>query len=128
MPRLDPDNEFFWTSGKDGLLRFLRCQDCRYLIHPPVPICPECLSRDVAPDVVSGDAVLWSYTVNHQQWAPGTEEPYVIGLVEIAEQAGLRLTTNIVAPPDEVEIGMAVHVVFEDHNPVYIPLFAPSPS
>jgi hypothetical protein len=125
MPRLDADNTFFWTSGKDGRLRFLRCQDCGYYIHPPVPICPQCMSRDLAPEAVSGDAVLWSYTVNHQQWAPGTEEPFVIGLVEIVEQQGLRLTTNVVAEPDAVKIGMPLRVVFEDHDPVYIPLFAP---
>jgi uncharacterized OB-fold protein len=126
MPRLDPDNEFFWTSGQDGRLRFLRCQSCGYFIHPPVPICPECLGRDVAPEAVSGDATLWSYTVNHQPWAPGAEEPYVIGLVEIAEQEGLRLTTNIVAAPEDVTIGMPVRVCFEDHDPVYIPLFEPT--
>ena len=126
MPRLDQDNEFFWTSGKDGQLRFLRCLKCRYYVHPPVPICPACLGRELAPEVVSGDAVLWSYTVNFQQWAPGTEEPYVIGLVEFIEQDGLRLTTNIVAEPDEVTVGMPVHVVFEDHDPVFIPLFEPA--
>ena len=26
LPRLDPDNEFFWTAGRDGVLRFLRCR------------------------------------------------------------------------------------------------------
>ena len=126
MPRLDADNEFFWTSGKDGKLRFLRCRSCRYFIHPPVPLCPECLSRDVGPEVVSGNAVLWSYTVNHQMWAPGCEEPYVIGLVEIAEQPGLRLTTNVLADPADVTIGMQLNVVFEEHDPVYIPLFQPT--
>jgi uncharacterized OB-fold protein len=125
MPRLDADNRFFWTSGKDGQLRFLRCQACGYYIHPPVPICPECLDRDVAPEVVSGDATLWSYTVNHQPWAPGTEDPFVIGLVEMPEQVGLRLTTNILIEPEQVEIGIPLHVVFEDHDPVYVPLFKP---
>ena len=128
MPALDPDNEFFWTSGKDGRLRFLRCQHCGYYVHPPVPICPECLRREVAPEAVSGDATLWSYTVNHQAWAPGAEQPYVIGLVELAEQPGLRLTTNVLAAPEDVEIGMPVHVCFEDHDPVYIPLFEPKPA
>jgi uncharacterized OB-fold protein len=125
MPRLEPDSGFFWTSGKDGLLRFLRCQDDGYYIHPPTPICPKCFSRNVKPEPVSGDAVLWSFTVNHQNWAPGCEEPYVIGLVQMVEQEGLRLTTNIEAPIDTVTIGMPLHVVFEDHDPVYIPLFAP---
>ena len=66
---------------------------------------------------MSGRATLASYTVNHHPWLPGVELPYVIGLVEMAEQAGLRLTTNIVnCPPDAVHGGMDVQVVFEHHR------------
>ena len=34
--------------GAEGELRFLRCQDCGYWIHPPPPVCPKCLSRNLA--------------------------------------------------------------------------------
>ena len=38
----------------------------------------------------------------------------------------MRLTTNIVGiDPDDVRIGMPVEVVFEDHAPVFVPLFRP---
>jgi uncharacterized OB-fold protein len=38
----------------------------------------------------------------------------------------VRLTTNIVdVDPDDVRVGMAVEVVFEDHAPVFVPLFRP---
>ena len=40
LPGLDEPSAFFWTSGADGKLRFLRCAACSYLIHPPAPICP----------------------------------------------------------------------------------------
>ena len=53
LPRVDETNEFFWTGGGVGELRFLRCQTCGYYIHPPSPICPIDLSRDVAPEAVS---------------------------------------------------------------------------
>ena len=126
MPLLTDDNEFFWTSGRDGRLRFLRCGGCGYFIHPPGPVCPRCLGRDLAPEPVSGGATVFSFTVNHKQWAPGTDGPYVIGLVQIDEQEDLRLTTNIVdVDPDDVRIGMPVHVVFEDRDPVFLPLFRP---
>jgi hypothetical protein len=49
LPRLSPENEFFWTSGADGVLRFLRCRACRTYVHPPSPRCPDCLSKDLAP-------------------------------------------------------------------------------
>jgi len=125
LPALDDENRFFWTSGADGHLRFLRCQGCGYYLHPPLPRCPQCGSRSIEPEVVSGRGVVWSFTVNHHSWDGGTE-PYAIGLVELAEQEGLRLTTNIVGiPADDVKIGLAVQVVFEQRDDVWFPLFEP---
>ena len=67
-----------------------------------------------------------TYTVNRQVWEAGLEAPYVIAIVELAEQRGLRLTTNIVhCLLDDVCIGMPVHVVFEQHDDVWLPLFEP---
>ena len=126
QPALDDENRFFWTSGEDGVLRFLRCGACGYWLHPPLPRCPVCGARDVAPEPVSGRAEVFSYTVNHQPWDGGSE-PYVIALVELPEQQGLRLTTNIVGcEPDEVHIGMPVQVAFEQRGEVWFPLFEPA--
>ena len=126
LPRVHDDNEFFWTSGEDGQLRFLRCGSCGYWIHPPSPICPICHSKEVAPEPVSGTGVLHTYTVNRQAWLPGFDPPYVVAIVELAEQEGLRLTTNIVGiPADDVRIGMEVEVLFEHHEDVWLPLFRP---
>lgn len=125
LPTLDEPTAFFWRSGGDGCLRILACQECSYLIHPPAPYCPRCQGRETAPTVVSGRATLYSYTVNHQAW-DGSTEPYVIGVVELHEQSGLRLTTNIVdVAPDDVRIGMPLEVVFESHDQVHLPLFRP---
>ena len=49
LPRITDANEFFWTSGADGHLRFLRCGSCGYWIHPPGPICPVCHSKALVP-------------------------------------------------------------------------------
>ncbi len=126
LPRLNADNEFFWTSGADGKLRFRRCQDCGYYIHPATPICPECLSKRIETEVVSGRATLLTFTENHQPWIPGFPTPYVIAIVEMVEQEGLRLTTNIVGvPAEELVIGMPLRVKFESYDDVFIPLFEP---
>ncbi len=125
LPRLDPDNEFFWTGGKDGVLRFLRCGSCRRFVHPPVPRCPDCLSDDLAPEAVSGRGTVHSFTANYQQWIPGSD-PYLIGLVSIDEQPDVRLMTNLVGcEPDEDLIGRPVEVLFEHNDDVYLPLFQP---
>lgn len=126
LPLLDDENRFFWTSGADGRLRFLRCQGCGYYLHPPIPRCPECGSREVAPSEVSGRGEVHSVTVNHHPW-DGDPEPYAIAIVVLAEQADLRLTTNVIGcPPDDVRIGMPVQVTFEPHDDVWLPLFEPA--
>lgn len=123
LPALDETNEFFWTSGEDGRLRFLRCQSCGYYLHPPGPRCPECGGRELVPEPVSGRGTVFSFTVNHQQWV-GEDQPWVIAIVELPEQEGLRLTTNIIGiPAEEATIGQEVTVSFEHRDPVWIPLF-----
>jgi uncharacterized OB-fold protein len=104
LPRVTPLNRHFWTGGAEGELRFLRCQACRTWIHPPAPRCPGCLANDVEPEAVSGR-----------------------GEVELPEQQGLRLTTNLVnCEPDLVRVGLLVQVVFEQHEDVFVPLFEPA--
>ena len=94
---------------------------------PPSPRCPECLSKELVVEAVSGRASVLTYTLNHQEWVPAPDHPYVIAIVEIEEQAGLRLMTNIVnCEPEAVSIGMLVRVVFEQHDDVHIPLFEPA--
>jgi uncharacterized OB-fold protein len=105
LPVVDDENRFFWTSGEDGRLRFLRCQDCGYYLHPPSPRCPACGSRTLAPEPVSGEAIVYSYTVNQ----------------------GLRLTTNLVGcPPDDVHIGMPVQITFDRRDDIWFPVVEPA--
>ena len=67
-----------------------------------------------------------TFTVNHQPWIPGYDPPYVIAIVEIEEQPDVRLMTNIVGcEPADVHVGMAVEVMFDHHDDVWLPLFAP---
>jgi uncharacterized OB-fold protein len=127
LPRVTDENRFFWTSGADGTLRFLRCESCGYYVHPPSPICPVCLSKQLSPTPVSGRAVVASVTVNHQPWIPGFDPPYAVAIVEIEEQPSVRLMTNVVGcDPDDVRIGMPVRVTFEQHDEVWLPLFEPA--
>jgi len=126
LPLLTDSNRFFWTSGADGRLRFLRCSACRNYIHPPVPVCDKCLSMEQEVVAVSGRATLAAVTVNHQMWIPTIEPPYVVGIVEIEEQASVRLTTNIIhCAETDLKIGMALEVEFEECEDVFLPMFRP---
>jgi acetyl-CoA acetyltransferase/uncharacterized OB-fold protein len=127
LPQLTPVNQWFWTSGADGRLRVQGCQDCKALVHPPVPVCPVCRSRSWEPTVVSGRATVVAFTVNHHSWHPDFEAPYVIANVALAEDPTVRLTTNVVGgAPEDIHIGQEVMVRFEQHDDVWLPLFEPT--
>jgi uncharacterized OB-fold protein len=127
LPALEPYTEAFWRACGAGRLEFAHCVPCDFLIHPARPICPRCHGRQLDVRVVSGRARLHSYTVNHKAWFPGQPVPYAIGLVELEEQPGLRLTTNIVnCPLERLTIGMPLQVVFEQlTEEIALPLFEP---
>ena len=126
LPELTPENRHVWTSGATGRLLISQCAACGYWVHPPGPVCPRCRVRDITPRKVSGRGTVATFTVNHQPWEPGLTVPYVVAIVELVEQAGLRLTTNIVnCPPEQVRIGMPVRLTFVRDEDVYLPMFAP---
>lgn len=105
----------------------MRCAECGKYHHPPSPICPYCLSRDVSPQPVSGLGTIVSYTINYQVWNPEVPVPYSIILVELDEQPGLRLMSNLEGQDsDSAFIGMRVSVLFEQLNDeIFLPLFQP---
>lgn len=128
LPHLTPWNRYFWTSGARGVLRIQQCNGCARLLHPPLPRCPDCRSDDLGDTAVSGQGVIEAVTVNHQPWHPAFVPPYVIAVVALAEDPAVRLTTNIVnCAPDDAVIGLAVRVVFEQRDDVWLPLFEPDP-
>ena len=124
VPQITDDNGAFWTGGRDGELLIMRCTSCGYWVHPPSPRCPQCLSDTVEPQPVSGRGTVYTYTINRQAWVPGLDVPFVIAIVELEEQPGLRLMTNIVdCPVEEVEIGLPVEVAFVERGEAFVPVF-----
>ena len=128
LPQPTLSSEPFWSSGRDGLLRFAQCQACQAFMHPPQPICGECRSQRIEMTPVAGKAVVVAVTVNQQQWLPSFPPPYVIAIVALEEDPRARFMTNIVGiDPEQVSIGLCVRVRFEQHEDVWIPLFEPDP-
>jgi uncharacterized protein len=128
-PAVTDLNRAYWTGGAEGRLLIQRCAPCGRWIHPPVDRCPECGGAELRPEPVSGRGTVFTFTVNRHPFNPTVPVPYVIALVELDEQADLRLTTNIVnCPPEEVKVGMPVQVLFEQQDGLYVPLFEPRPA
>jgi uncharacterized OB-fold protein len=115
LPLVDEENRWFWEACARHELVLQRCGQCGELRFYPRALCPLCLSSKTEYVRASGRGTVYTFTVTHQNQAPGfrDELPYVMAYVELAE--GPRLLTNVVGvAPDEVKIGMPVQVVFED--------------
>jgi uncharacterized OB-fold protein len=124
LPQITSDSSAFWQGGASGRLMIHRCGACRRFFHPPAPMCPRCGSMDVAPEPTSGRGHVATFTVNHQAWKPELTAHYVVAIIELDDQPGLRLLSNVVGmPPEQVRIDMPVQVRFEQHEDVWLPLF-----
>lgn len=131
-PRPAPDalTQPFWDGCRQRKLLILRCSNCGHYIHFPRPVCRFCLSTDLVPEAVSGRATVVTYAVAVQPFHPyyADKVPYVIGTVELAEQPGLMMFTRFTGcTEDDMKIGMAVEVAFEDvADDLTLPLFRPA--
>ena len=115
LPHLDQENRWFFEACARHELYLQKCKACGVLRYYPRALCPSCLSSDTHYVHASGRGKVYTFTVTHQNQAPGfrDELPYVMAYVELDE--GPRVLTNIVnTPPDAVTIGLPVEVVFED--------------
>jgi uncharacterized OB-fold protein len=127
-PSMTPDTQFFWDGVKDHKLLIQRCAGCQALRHPPRPMCPRCNS--VSWDTVesSGRGEVFSFVMPLLPSYPWFEYPYIVVLVDLEE--GIRLVSNLCdIAPDDVTIGMAVEVFYEQFDDgLVLPQFRPAVS
>ena len=140
LPELErvPDYERgFWEGTRAGELRIQRCSACGLFRHLPTPMCPECSSLEYAWTAVSGLGFVYSYVIVRHPVHPAIREkeqtPYNVCVIELEEQAGLRICSNVLhVSPEDVSIDMPVQAAFvpasDDPNvvlPVFIPVAQP---
>lgn len=126
LPQLTLDNEFFWKSGEDGVLRVQQCASCSSYVHPPSPVCRYCHGTSLAPSEVSGYATLIGFTKNERFSLPALPAPYIVAHVALEEDPRVRLITNLVnCSFEDLYLGMRVEVSFEQCDDVWLPVFTP---
>ena len=130
LPVADPDTAPYWASCAKHQLRLQRCVGCTRLQHFPGPVCRSCGAKDLEWSEVSGRGFIYTFIVVHHVVAAGfpKDRPYVVAWVELDDQPGLRVLTNILeCSPDDVSIGQRVEVTFEDlPGGVSLPQFRPA--
>jgi uncharacterized OB-fold protein len=129
QPRPTPDTEGFWAATADGKLALAHCAECSRFTHPPLERCPRCASP-MSFEAVSGRGTLFSYIVVHRAIAPGYQDKpgHVIGLVELDDQPGLRLSTQLAGvTADTARIGMPLRadIVALPGGDLKVPVFTP---
>ncbi len=90
-----------------GFLRGSRCPSCGAHYFPTREVCAGCLTEDLETIPLPTDGTLYTYTVVHRS-TPAFEVPYVLGYVDLP--GPVRVLGQIDADPEEVAIGMDVHL------------------
>jgi len=128
IPFPDAETAPYWTAAHEHRLTLPQCQDCRHIAFPPKPRCPKCHSPQMVWVPLTGRGTLHSYTVMHDTFVRGLEPPFVIGDVELEDQAGLCIVANLVeCAPAGVHIGMPLEVTYEDvTEDITLPQFRPA--
>lgn len=124
LPQVGPIDRPFWEAARRGELVLQRCRACGAAILPANPWCPRCWSALLDWEPASGRGTIVSFTVVHQaaSEAFAGDVPYVLAVARLDE--GPQLMGNIVdGPSDQVAIGRAVRVVFEERGEWSLPQF-----
>jgi len=127
-PAADWDSRAYWEGAARGELVLQRCRACGSVQHRPRALCGACLSSEIEHFAASGRGAVHTFTVTHQNQAPGFREacPYVLAYVDLEE--GPRLLANLVdCEPADVRIGMPVRVAFAPTEGEFpAPVFRPA--
>lgn len=105
----------FWDSINNHQAKIQKCSACGKMRFIPLELCPKCHAADYEWTAISGNGSVYTYTIIHRAptAAYQTDAPYVIAHVTLEE--GPRMIANMVGiDPDEVQIGMPVHITYFD--------------
>src|SRR5690606_36543854 len=113
QPNITPETAGFWRATTRRKLLLPQCRECDELFWYPRATCPNCLSNDIEWLEASGKGTVYSFTISRRPPAPYKElESLVVAYVELEE--GVRILTNVIAdPPENVQIGSEVSLVFD---------------
>ncbi len=93
-------------------LEAAKCTGCGNIHFPPRLVCRECGGEEFEKDILPSKGKVVTYTVIRIPPAEfDDQKPYVVAIVEL--ENGVRVTCMVAeAPPDNVEIGTKVELIF----------------
>ena len=111
----------FWEGTKNHTLLVQRCTKCGTFQFGPEWICYNCRSGDMTWHECSGKGTAYAFERVWHPVHPALKDrvPYLIVLVELPDAGNVRMVGNLLGDPEQnVQIGDAVEVVWEDHEEV----------
>jgi len=130
-PRPVPDavSAFYWEAAARGELAVLACDACGLAHHPPEVACPHCGLTRLTPRTVRGRGTVFAACLVRQAFDAAFTDavPYPLVLVELDDEPGVRVLTNLATGPVPTTVppavGTAVEIGFEDQGGWVLPQF-----
>ena len=110
--------EPYWAACNEERFVMQRCKACQKFRWHPAPLCTHCSDERYvwAPLSGRGTVVTWTVITHPIHPAAVAKVPYVVAQIELDEQHGLTLISNLInIPHDEIQFDMPVKVCFETH-------------
>ncbi len=121
--------EAYWDACNDEQLVMQKCGQCQKFRWHPAPLCTHCGAEEFSWEAISGRGKIYSWTVITHPIHPVAVErvPYIVVEVELEEQQGLRMLSNLIAcEPAHVTFDQTVELAFIQHpNGQKLPVFQP---
>jgi uncharacterized protein len=110
--------EAYWEACNQERLVMQRCTACHKFRWHPAPICIHCQAEGFAWAPLSGRGRVYTWTVITHPIHPAAfaKVPYVVVEVELDEQPGLRMLSNLIdVDPDKITFNAPVTLGFVTH-------------
>jgi len=129
LPRADEfDTREFWAATKNKEFKYQQCDSCQTVVFYPRRHCTGCTDGTLEWKTATGKGTIYTFSVVRQSYHPffRNQVPYAVAWIDMDE--GPRILSNVVGvtdPLNELKIGQAVTVEWEEHEELCIPLFKP---
>ena len=107
-----------FDAANEGRLEMQNCSACNRLQNPPMPTCSQCKSaNNLEWKVMSGKGKIYNYGVVYDCPVRLLQEDQPVNLVVITldDDPGIQMYSHLPGTPvDDVPVGAAVEVIFEE--------------
>ena len=107
-----------FDAANEGRLEMQNCSACNRLQNPPMPTCSQCKSaNNLEWKVMSGKGKIYNYGVVYDCPVRLVQEdqPFNLVVITLDDDPGIQMYSHLPGTPvDDVPVGAAVEVIFEE--------------